>query len=496
MRLRKWLPAVGSGLIWAAQAAQAGGPALLPSLSPPSPSGNTVLRLDPTGPASYPSTPPPARTDRTGQLPRAVLPAGLKAAPAPLRGAAPQKTVAPAPTAGAQRLTLEEAKQRTLSTSKVMALASLNIRSKEYDTAATRADYFPKVMGNVVYFHFNDDLGTVLATKDHPRLGIPPTTHDVSVFNQNSPLSTVYAAQPITALLKIRQGVRIARADEEIARSDVEKARRAISNGVEQLYLGLLAARRIRGGAQLAVAGAEKLAATGTLEARTALLEAKQGLKAVEDQIADVEAQLNDLLELPPCTKLELEEPPLPASPLRCADEAVSLALSSSPEVRAAQQDVVKADAAIRAAKVDYLPNVAVMGGYTNQTTMSYVQSNIGYVGVVGSYTFFEWGKKKKTVRKWETTLTMAQVKLHQTEDQVRQKAAKAFRELDQDRVTLANAREMVQLRQEAAKSAKTPAAAMEAGKAALEAEVALIKAELAYRVAYAELMTLIGKCA
>jgi outer membrane protein TolC len=264
---------------------------------------------------------------------------------------------------------------------------------------------------------------------------------------------------------------------------------------VEQLYLGLLAARRIRGGAQLAVAGAKKAAQTGTLEARTALLEAQQGLKAAENQIADVEAQLNNLLDLPPCTHLELEEPPLPASPFRCADEAISLALASSPEVRSAQQDVVKAEGALAAARVDYLPNVAVMGGYANQTTFPAIQTNFSYVGVVGSYTFFEWGKKRKTVRKWETTFSMAQLKLHQTEDDVRQKAAKAFRELDQDRVTLANAREMAQLRQEAAKKAKTPAAAMEAGKAALEAEVALIKAELAYRVAYAELMMLIGRC-
>jgi outer membrane protein TolC len=116
----------------------------------------------------------------------------------------------PAKAIGVQRLTLEEAKQCALTNSKALALASMNVQSKDYASRATRADYFPKIVGSVIYFHFDEDLGSVLTIHGHPRLGIPATAVAVNVINQDQSLSTVSVAQPITALLKIRQGVIIA----------------------------------------------------------------------------------------------------------------------------------------------------------------------------------------------------------------------------------------------------------------------------------------------
>src|ERR1700722_11613454 len=104
------------------------------------------------------------------------------------------------------------------------------------------------------------------------------------------------------------------------------------------------------------VAGAEQLAKLGSIEGRLALVEAKQGLGAVESQIADVEQQLKALLDQPACTKLEVVEPPFPAAPVHCGEEAAELAVQSSPEVREAAQNVVKANAAVAAEKVEYLP--------------------------------------------------------------------------------------------------------------------------------------------
>src|SRR5262249_52880322 len=147
------------------------------------------------------------------------------------------------------------------------------------------------------------------------------------------------------------------------------KGTRELLSGVEQLYWGLLVAQRIRAGAAAAVAGAEQLAKTGNLEAVTALVEGKQGLLDVSDQIADLQEQLAILLDMPTCTQFELVEPPLPVSPVRCADEAVALALASSPDIQEAQHTIAKARAAVKAAKLDYVPSIAVIGGYLNQTT-------------------------------------------------------------------------------------------------------------------------------
>ena len=44
--------------------------------------------------------------------------------------------------------------------------------------------------------------------------------------------------QPLTDLLKVRQGVKIARADEQIAQAQQEEGIRKVASGVEQLYWG------------------------------------------------------------------------------------------------------------------------------------------------------------------------------------------------------------------------------------------------------------------
>jgi outer membrane protein TolC len=179
---------------------------------------------------------------------------------------------------------------------------------------------------------------------------------------------------------------------------------------------------------------------------------------------------------------------------VKCADEAVGLAVDASPEVRAAEQDILKARAAVAAAKVDYLPNIAVVGGFAKQTSMSYVQQDINYVGVVGSYTFFSWGKRRNTVREREQFVALAELKVEQTRDEIRQKALKAFRELEQDREALQTAQEMAQVRKEVAKQAAAPAAQFAAAKDLMQAEVDLVKADLAYRIAHVKLMSLVGK--
>ena len=408
-------------------------------------------------------------------------------------------------------LTLDEAKQRALANNKLLNLAALNAQSKAFAVKAAQADYFPKVIGSAVYLHFNDDLGTVLATqgrtisgpRGRPLATFPATAIDVPVLNQDSSYANVGVVQPLTDLLKVRQGVKIARADEQIAQAQQEEGIRKVASGVEQLYWGLLAVRRIQAGAAEGLRGAEMVAKTGSLEARTALVEARQAVQEVDKQAADLQEQLDGLLDLPSCTSLDLVEPPLPLLPFRCADDVTGLALASSPEVREAQETIGKAQAALAAGKLDFVPSIGLVGGYVNQTGLSYVQQDIGYVGVVGSYTFVDWGKRRNVVRERENLVAMATLKLAQTQDDVRQKAEKAFRELGESQEALKTAEEMVGLRKEAEKKATTPEAMtnpaaldvlLKATKKRAEAEVDAVKADLAYRQAYVDLMNMVGR--
>jgi outer membrane protein TolC len=420
------------------------------------------------------------------------------------RSVAQEKPEALAPPAhtppAVMRITLDEAKQRALANNKLINLGTLNAESKVFAVKAARANYFPQIIGSEYYLHFSDPLGTVITIKSRPLLGLPGSTIAANVINQNTSVASVFAAQPLTDLLKVRQGVKIAQADHDIAQAELQAGIRKLVSGVEQLYWGLLAARRIRAGTVEAVAGAEMLAKTGNLEARSALVEARQGLQAVDKEIADLQEQMNGLLDLPLCTTLELVEPALPVVPYRCADEVVGLALASNPDIHQAEATVRKAQAALCAGKLDYVPSVAVVGGFLNQTAANYIQPDIGYVGVVGTYTFVDWGKRRNVIRERQNLVAMANLKLQQTEDDVRQKAVKLFRELGQAQETLKTAQELVAVRKEIVQKATTPAAMrnpealITASTKSLEADIAAMKVELAYRQAYIELMALIGQ--
>ena len=92
-------------------------------------------------------------------------------------------------------------------------------------SAPSCADYFPKIVGNTVYLHFTDPLGKVITTNNHSVLGIPPMTVAANVVNQDSSFTSVLVFQPITDLLTVRDGVRIAKADAQIAQLSSTKGR-------------------------------------------------------------------------------------------------------------------------------------------------------------------------------------------------------------------------------------------------------------------------------
>jgi outer membrane protein TolC len=393
-----------------------------------------------------------------------------------------------------RRLTLEEARQLALGSNKALALARLNVEEKGHAADAAMKDYFPKLIGSSTYFNFNQNLGSVVSV-ERGKLGVlapGAVTREVSVLNRNSSLSTILVAQPLTKLIAVNAATQIARADENAARAQLDKGTRDLLSGIAQAYYGLAGLRRIQTALGLQIQVLEQaVAAKPAPELRVALLEARQGLVQVRGQAQDLNDQLADLLDLPPCTILELVDP-VPANlPVKCADEAARIAVSSSPEVREAEQNVTKAEAALKVARMAYLPDINVIGGFANQTTASYIQPDVGYVGVTGSWTLFEWGKKRDLTRQRHTDIALAQQNVQVTMDKVGLEARKAYVGFEQARDAYQLAGEMVQARKDAEKAA-AGAALLQARGDTAKAELEYMKAEIAYRVAHAQLAALV----
>ena len=203
---------------------------------------------------------------------------------------------------------------------------------------------------------------------------------------------------------------------------------------------------------------------------------------------------MNALLDLPLCTPLALVEPALPVMPVRCAEQAIEMALAVSPEVHQAEQTILKAQAAVAAGKLDFVPSIGVVGVYVDQSAATFFQQNIGYVGLAGSFTILDWGKRRNVVRERSNLMSMATIKVQQTLAEVRQKTQKAYRELQENQQALMIAQQLAGLRKEAEKAATTAPAMMTAAKNRALAEVEAVKAELAYRQSYVILMSLIER--
>ncbi|MGE3410546.1 MAG: TolC family protein [Pirellulales bacterium] len=385
------------------------------------------------------------------------------------------------------QLTLPEAKAMALEHNPTLALARLNTEEKQHALRAVHSDYLPKVLGSFAYLHYDSPLGSVFTLRNG--LSVP-----VNLVEQDQTLGTVMGAQPITALLKVRGLERITAADGEIACLDVVKARRAVLGGVEQLYVGIWATHRIRQTLSDALTAAKPFENSKDPDLRAAYWETVQGMDEAEGQLDQLQSQLNALLGLPFDSQLILADLPPCGSPVASARHAVELAVTHSPDVCEAVQNLEKAHAALAIVKTDCLPDVNVFGGYLNQNGIGAIQSNIGFVGGTASYTLFDAGKRRHLIRKSETDIAMAQAAIRKAREETAANAHKAFRNYQQTARVAHTAGRMLAVRQAIAqKKAATPAA-LDAGKDLLNAQVDAIKAEVAHRIACGELLNVMGQ--
>ncbi len=405
-------------------------------------------------------------------------------------------TTALPPSSAPLRIALEDAQRIALANNTGLTLGRLGVEEKSIAIDAAKRDYFPKLLGNFYYFHFSDNLGKV-ATFRTGQLGLlPPGSQTIAatVVNQDSSLTMLTLAQPITKLIAVNAAVQLARADAQIAQAQLDKGTRDLLSGVAQAFHAMYGAQRIEAALSLQVQVAQRFVQTSSNpEIRVAMIEAQQALLQVRSQLTELTEQLNSLLGMPSSTRFELVQPLPPAVPVSDAEEAVELALRCNPLVQEAEATVEKARAALKVAKADFIPDVNIFGSYFNQTSASYIQPNFGAFGVSASYTFFDWGKRRRVKDQRETQIAQASWNVRATIEKVRLETVQAYVGYEQARQAFGLANEMVEARKDAERGHKDAAGLATAKAATAKSELESIQAEIAYRVAHARLIGAIG---
>jgi outer membrane protein TolC len=405
---------------------------------------------------------------------------------------------------GPLRITLEEAMARAVACHALVA-ASAGVSAAQWRHKALQSDYFPRVGAYLVNLHFNKFMGDTIQLF---RRGIifPTVSRTVPLFDKDMTFVGPTVTQPLTPLFKIHEAVRIAKADERIAQAKADAVSIQLAADVERAYFDLLIAQRRQAEARanveiaerkLQIASAAAAPADGVVERETAILEAKKALLAASDKVKELTSSLSGLTGLPEEARMELIPPPpvvLEAdySPQQTQQpQKPRPVIAYNPEIVEAEETVVKAKAAHRLAKLEYVPDAVITGGYMFQTGVPILPDDFSWIGVVATWTVFDFGKRERTIKERGAQVTMAKANLEMVRAKVAAAAQKTVVDLDRTRRILELTRQVASLRRAATTRDQDPGPEAKAALAKAEAE--MFQAELDYRTAYAQMKRAAG---
>ena len=417
-----------------------------------------------------------------------------------------------------RHLKLEEAVRLALEQNRALKIARLKVKENEYKKGEARSDYFPTITNQSNALHITELQNITIPQGGLGTVSGAPIPGQSTIIRQGN--DTLYAsgtmlAQPLTQLLRIHQENRVARAGIATSRDELKKRENEVALEVHTLYFGILVAQLqkkaaeqetsfateslrenendVRNGSALQIAA---------VQSRAELLQGQQSVLTAELQIEDYMTELNDLLGLPLNTKLELDPEVASDFSVLTKDEYVKAAWEANPEIHAAQETVAKAQAGVAAAKTAYIPDITAYARYSYQDGVPFFVKNFGTFGVNLSYTLWDFGKRRETVREHSTQLAEAEQNLERLKEQVAVEVERSYNKLERTKSMVDVAVQVAKLRQESERLATEQAAqgvvlvsdVRHASAANYKAKADLLQASLGYLLAHAELERAVGR--
>lgn len=415
-------------------------------------------------------------------------------------------------------ITLRAAVELALQRNHVARLARLDVEEHEHVRAAAKSAFFPSVRNDTIATHVSDTQLIELPAGSLGAVGsalVPPESLILNQGGRTFTSSGVGIVQPLLQLFKINAANDIARAAVQEARGKARNTENDVVLRVQRLYYRILIAEAQRSAIEARVQASEaqhtervqqvkygSALDLDLIDSRAQSLQAKQELLTNELQLADLHMDFNDAIGLPLGTSVLLD-PSVGDPSESCAREAcIALALESHPELAEAGAAVEKAEAAVRAARYDYVPDMEAFARYSVQSNMPFLAGHFGTVGVHFTYELFDGGRKGATLAARRAALAQAKEELTRVRDEVELRVATAYNRLERTHEMMAVSRELDALRTESYRVVSqqlTRGAALQSQAAAslaqeLEARALLLQSRLDYAQAVDELDDAIGR--
>jgi outer membrane protein TolC len=417
-----------------------------------------------------------------------------------------------------RQITLDEAVQLALKHNHIVRISQYKVEEKEHSKELARSGYFPLLR--------NDS--NVLRISDTQYIGIPAGSLGELdgtalplrsvVLNQGGKTivtSGTSLTQPLSQLWKIKSANDEAAAELSATRDRARQAENAVALKVHQIYYRILIAQAHREAAQAKIHASEeaqnerleqvKYGSTleeEAIESRAQFLEAKQDVLTTELQLTDLTMQLDDAIGLPLTTALTLDATVRNVSAACELEECLHVAMESHPEIAEARAQIAEADAAVRLAKRQYIPDVDAFARYSYQDNVPFLVRNFGTLGIRFGYDLFDGGRRNAAIAEHKSQLAQAEENLARMKEEVELRVQTAWNKLERTRQMVQVSQELVNLRTESSRVTnqqleKGTALRSQAASAAaheLDAKTMLLQSQLDYVQARDEMTEAMGQ--
>jgi outer membrane protein TolC len=328
-------------------------------------------------------------------------------------------------------------------------------------------------------------------------------------------ISGTSLTQPLSDLWKVKPANDVAAAELTASRNRELLLENAVALKVHQLYYRILIAQahhdadqaKIQASDDLQKERGEQVKHGSTLEeeaieSRAQFLEAKQDLLTTELQLSDLTMQLDDAIGLPLTTTLLLDAGVREAGTSCDRAECLRVALDAHPEIAEARAQIAEANAAVRLAKRQYIPDVAAFARYTYEENVPFFAKNSGSFGVHFGYDLFDGGRRNAEIGERKAQLAQAEENLARIKEEVELRVQTAWNKLERTRQMVQVSQELLNLRTE---SRRVASQQLEKGEALqsqaagataheLEAKTLLLQSQLDYIQARDEMTEAMGQ--
>jgi outer membrane protein TolC len=417
-----------------------------------------------------------------------------------------------------RQITLEEAVQLALKHNHIVRISQFTVEEKQHAKELARSAYFPILRSDSSLAKVTDTEFIGIPTGSLGEIGgtqIPDRTDILNQGGKTLVVSGTSLTQPLSDLWKIRPANDVATAELNASRDKARQTEDAVALKVHQLYYRILIAGSHQEADQAKIQATEDLqkerieqAKNGSaleeeaIESRAQFLEAKQDLLTTELQLSDLTMQLNDAIGLPLTTQLTLDAAVRQVSANCDREECLRVALESHPEIAEARAQIAEADAAVRLAKRQYIPDVVAFARYNYQENVPFLAKNFGTFGIRFGYDLFDGGRRNAAIAEHKSQLAQAEENLARIKEDVELRVQTAWNKLERTRQMVQVSQELLNLRTEsrrvmsqqlekgvALRSQAATAAAHE-----LDAKTLLLQSQLDYIQARDEMTEAIGQ--